>query len=198
MPEGLPVSHRSRRTRYLLAMRPDPSCLLDFDVTVSAFSKDAWVANRSDYWLGREIKGTFLQPDRLGREAIDNFAGQHGIHKFLCRGGDEHIRRAKSAASTVVGDTIEFFSDRPTAIEISPALCSKLNGIKALVSFHKHKDEDVWVFGDADNDLDMVNHYKNSVAKGNGSKTLKSSARHVIGSNNELSISKFLRHSVLR
>jgi len=173
------------------------TALLRHNVTVSAFSKDKWSANRHDYWLEREIKGTFLTPDFIGRRELIEFVQLYAIHKFLCRGKAENIKEAKNEISDIVSQGTRLFSDRLTAIEISPSNSSKLAGIIALVNHHRHKAENVWVFGDADNDLDMVRFFENSVAMANGSKALKEAARYVIGSNNEPSIATFLREKLL-
>lgn len=171
--------------------------LLKCDVTISAFTAKEWVASRSDYWLEREVRGTFLKPDRIGEQEVWDLVTNDSVHKIMCRGSEKGIAAAlkRIDSGNLIGT--RFFSDRSTAIEISPSDCTKLDALTALLAYHDHPVGNVVVFGDADNDLEMIEHFPNSVAMGNGSRRLKHEASFVIGSNNEPAIAEFLRQHVL-
>lgn len=197
-------SDKSTSSGYLISMpfnkvfvKEFVSVLLRYKISVSVFSENLWIASHEDYWLAREIKGTYLHPDRIGENEVVHLAQNHPIHKILCRGEETEINSAKQEILSVLGEGGIMYSDRPTAIEISPSNTSKLAAVLALTKHHGHKHENVWVFGDADNDLDLVKYFTNSVALGNGSEALKKAAQYVIGSNNEPSIAEFLREHLL-
>ena len=164
------------------------------DLTASLFSRDAWFANREDYWLQREIRGTGLRPDKIGQDCILELAAEAPVFKLMLRGDEATIARALDGLKVSrIEKTANLFSDRPTIIEISPKSASKYNGVANLIAASSNNIKDVVVFGDADNDLEMIKKFSNSVAMGNGSIAVKKAARFVIEDNNIPGIAKFLR-----
>lgn len=166
--------------------------LLAFDLTLSLFSADTWVASRDDYWLGREVRGTLLRPDNVGVEVLKDCARRESIHKIMCRGSESPITAALDEINRLDLPGVRVFSDRPTAIEVTPRNCNKLDALLRLLRRHNHRAENVIVFGDADNDLEMIQYFENSIAMGNGSEKLQESAKYIIGSNNDPAIAEFL------
>lgn len=164
------------------------------DITISIFTSDLWIANRRDYWLEREIVGTANEPDKITGDLLADPEVLRVAHKILLRGNSEAIESARSKISNAASGTYNSFSDRSTAMEISPGPSSKYTALRSVLVRIKVPMESVLVFGDADNDLEMIMNFHNSVAMSNGSDTLKRSARFIIGNNNEPSIAEFLRN----
>ncbi len=52
--------------------------------------------------------------------------------------------------------------------------------------------ENVYGFGDTENDLSVLSQLKNSVAMGNASQHIKSVCKHIIDNNNTLAIADFI------
>lgn len=70
----------------------------------------------------------------------------------------------------------------------------KCNTIKYLINEIKIQEQNVYVFGDSNNDFNMIKYFKNSFAMGNALKEVKDVASNVIGSNNVPSIACVLQN----
>lgn len=79
-------------------------------------------------------------------------------------------------------------------VEIEPKGFSKASGIKFLLDYFKIPEENAYVFGDSNNDLEMMSFVKNSVAMGNGSDLCKKAASYVTDSVDEDGIFKAMQH----
>jgi len=62
---------------------------------------------------------------------------------------------------------------------------SKGEALKILAQIYNFNVEEVYVFGDSQNDIDMLRISRNSFAMGNAQKDVKEVARYVIPSNDE-------------
>lgn len=163
------------------------------DLTASLFSRDAWFANREDYWLRREIRGTGLRPDEIGENCLLELIAEAPVYKLMLRGAETVVSKALDGLkASSLSKAVNLFSDRPTIIEMSPISASKYHGVVRLIHAGSSDTSDVLVFGDADNDLEMITKFSNSVAMGNGSVAVKNAARFVIEEHNTPSIANFL------
>ncbi len=163
------------------------------DLTASLFSRDLWFVNRDDYWLNREVRGTGLRPDKIGKDCLLELASGTSVYKLMFRGAESAVAQALSDLSASgLSKAVSLFSDRPTIVEICPISASKYQGVVNLIDAASSDVRDVLVFGDADNDLEMITKFSNSVAMGNGSIAVKKAARFVIEDNNAPSIANFL------
>lgn len=82
-------------------------------------------------------------------------------------------------------------------VDIYPSNISKYYGylkVKELLNLH---DDDVYFFGDSNNDYDLMSHLKNGIAMGNANEKLKSIATFIIGNNDEDSIANFIKNKIL-
>ncbi|MDD3809461.1 MAG: HAD family hydrolase [Erysipelotrichaceae bacterium] len=69
---------------------------------------------------------------------------------------------------------------------------SKANGLKHLAHTHEIRVSDIMVFGDGDNDLEMIEAAGVGVAMANGSKKVLAAANYITDSNDEEGIANFL------
>ncbi|MDE5774840.1 MAG: HAD family hydrolase, partial [Malacoplasma sp.] len=74
---------------------------------------------------------------------------------------------------------------------------SKYFGYLKLKEIINCDDNDVYFFGDSNNDYDLLSYLPNSIAMGNASKTVKDAAKYVIDNNDSNAISEFLKNNNL-
>lgn len=95
--------------------------------------------------------------------------------------------RYKSAALITSARLYEYMDPR----------VSKTHGLERLMELHGWTLDDLLVFGDADNDYDMVLNAGVGVAMGNGSEKTKSAANYITADNDHDGIAVFLEEHVL-
>ena len=74
---------------------------------------------------------------------------------------------------------------------------SKTYGLQQVLDLHNFSMENLCVFGDEDNDYDMVKNAGIQVVMGNGSKLTKSVADFIMKDNNSDGIGVFLEEYIL-
>lgn len=79
-------------------------------------------------------------------------------------------------------------------IELIPAGTSKATAIAKVQAFYGVKDEDIFAFGDGENDLEMLAAVHNSVAMGNAPQQVKDAAAFTTLSNDEDGIKVFMEN----
>lgn len=84
-------------------------------------------------------------------------------------------------------------SSVPRLLEISSVECGKWSGISHLLEILDLTPEEVITFGDARNDLDMIQGAGIGVAMGNAHPVLKEYADYITGSNDESGVAEALR-----
>ena len=78
--------------------------------------------------------------------------------------------------------------------ELGPKGCSKATGIQKLLDYFGESPENVYVFGDGNNDLDMLNFTANSICMEKGSEEARSAANFITSDVEEGGIRKALEH----
>jgi hydroxymethylpyrimidine pyrophosphatase-like HAD family hydrolase len=89
---------------------------------------------------------------------------------------------------------LTFTRSSPYATDIICKGNSKLIGIKRLGDFYHFSTDEVMVFGDSNNDIEMLGEVRYSVAMKNGTKQAKQVASYITDTNNKDGIYKGLRH----
>lgn len=77
--------------------------------------------------------------------------------------------------------------------EITAKDISKRTAVLKLIEMSYWNSEDMFVFGDGDNDSDMLAHFKHSYAPSNASKKAKESANYILGPCSKASVIKEIR-----
>ena len=80
------------------------------------------------------------------------------------------------------------------AIDLLPAGGGKQNGIREMLRFYDMKREEIMVFGDGENDIDMMEYAGISVAMGNASPQVKAAAGYITDDIDQDGIWRALRH----
>ena len=83
--------------------------------------------------------------------------------------------------------------DQGRTIQVSGLEAGKLNAIEYVRQHLGLSTEEVAVFGDDLNDLEMISHYPNSVAMGNAVEVVKAASGYVTHSNDEDGVAYALR-----
>ncbi|HEM5292850.1 TPA: Cof-type HAD-IIB family hydrolase [Streptococcus suis] len=89
---------------------------------------------------------------------------------------------------------LSFTRSSPYATDIISKGNSKLSGIVKVADRYGFELDEVMVFGDSNNDFEMLNEIQYSVAMGNGTKKVKQAASFVTDTNNRDGIYKALIH----
>lgn len=94
----------------------------------------------------------------------------------------------------VLFPNLSFTRSSPYATDIISKGNSKLSGIVKVADRYGFELDEVMVFGDSNNDFEMLNEIQYSVAMGNGTKKVKQAASFVTDTNNRDGIYKALIH----
>ncbi|WP_407855518.1 Cof-type HAD-IIB family hydrolase [Enterococcus hailinensis] len=87
-----------------------------------------------------------------------------------------------------------FQRSNPYSVDIVPKDGSKYHGIIECIKAFDIKPEEVMVFGDHYNDIEMIKHFGIGVAMGNGLAEVKELADYVTNTNEKDGISQALKH----
>ena len=133
------------------------------------------------YFFQGVYREKFYLNDQKFYEALDT--GK--IYKIMLMFGVG--KKAKVAAMEANKKIREKYKDEieaswsDEAIEISPKDCSKANGLKYYLNYHKINASDIYVVGDSGNDISMFNEfYENSFCMMRAALSVSKHANHVI------------------
>lgn len=89
-------------------------------------------------------------------------------------------------------------SSFPGNMEVNAAGCGKGKALQHLIDRLGIKNEEVMVFGDADNDIDMLEWAENSFAMANATEAAKKAAKHMTLANTENGVAHAIRKYALK
>ena len=89
-------------------------------------------------------------------------------------------------------------SSHKKIVEFSNSQCGKENALKYLLEKEKCKGENLVAFGNAENDISMIEFAKIGVATANSPKKVKQKADFICASNDEDGVAKFIEEKILR
>ena len=92
------------------------------------------------------------------------------------------------------GKATLYLTDQGAAIQIVPQNSSKRAGIEVIRQALGLAEEEIAVFGDDLNDLDMIRAYPVSIAMGNAVEAVKAEAAHITRTNDEGGVAHALKH----
>ena len=87
-----------------------------------------------------------------------------------------------------------YLQDNGKTIQLAAKNISKLSAIKEVAKYYDISDEEIAVFGDDINDIEMLSRFQNSVAMGNAIPEVKEIATYVTHNNDSDGISYALEH----
>ena len=155
--------------------------------TMRGLSKDypnlggawTWITDITNgYPLQRQIQSVEEVPKKL--------------NKINCVADPKTNQRVYSCLKKQYGEDYEIVRTCPRLIEISPKGITKGQTLKYLMKQHGIHREEVLVFGDGENDVDMFRQIKYSVAMENAEEFVKEQAYTVTKSNKEEGVALIL------
>lgn len=99
---------------------------------------------------------------------------------IICMGGQDAVNRLQAELEAMVPELV-FPNTVVNWMDVSIKGWTKVEGVKALIKTLRLSLDEVCVFGDADNDLTMLEYIPNSCAVANANDNAKSAARWHIG-----------------
>lgn len=116
------------------------------------------------------------------------------VYKILALGESQYFKTQAQALVGPLSDIAEGSLTLPFEFEFTAFGINKGNCLKEVMRLKKWRKEDLYGFGDGDNDISLLKacHYK--IAMGNGSENLKTEADFISKSNDEAGIIAALKH----
>ena len=183
----------------------DPQVVLSVHDTIRSFGANYFIFGPDHICTGREADKHHSElAYGKGIEEL-GFHFYHGpeeakrccqkpVHKFFVCSNDRSDE-VRAALQDIPG--IELTRSSPRNVEINPAGVNKARGIEELAGHFGIPLSQVMALGDEENDLPMIKAAGYGIAMGNGSETVKESARFVTDSNNEGGWAKAVRKYAL-
>lgn len=110
---------------------------------------------------------------------------------------EEHnVRKYKEIWEEKYGNEYEFTITSKHNIDINRKGISKLEAIKDVVKMENILYDDVYVFGDSQNDIKGLEYYNNTYAMDNAFDEVKKASKHVIGNNDSNDIAKIILKNI--
>ncbi len=105
------------------------------------------------------------------------------LNKINCIAAPETIRRIQEVFKESFADKYEFARTCPRLIEVAPAGITKGQTLRRYMEIEGVLPDEVLVFGDGENDIDMFRQVKYSIAMGNAEDFVKKAAFDVTDTN---------------
>lgn len=115
------------------------------------------------------------------------------INKLNCMDDPEKINEIYGALTERFSGRYEFTRTSPRLIEIAPGGITKGKTLKKFMEKEGIAPDEVMVFGDGENDVDMFHQVKYSIAMGNAADYVKEHAFDVTGTNDEDGVAAALK-----
>ena len=114
------------------------------------------------------------------------------LNKFGCLSSPEHMKKVYERLKERYGEKYEIVRTCPRLIEIAPKGITKGKTLIRCMKSENISPEEVIVFGDGENDVDMFSKVKYSIAMGNAEEYVKAHAYMTTESNQNEGIAKAL------
>jgi len=158
------------------------------DTSFNIYTKEEWYTNNTGRWTQREMNNTFVKADKidLSSDNIKGYISGKQVHKVLIRSNPKNQQQISSRLRILEVDKNANFTDtRNKLAEITPLNISKGGIISQIAGITKISTSEMMAFGDADNDIEMLETVRFGFAMQGANERLKKVAYEVIGSNNE-------------
>lgn len=114
---------------------------------------------------------------------------------IACTGGPERMERCRELIAEAVPE-VDIVSPIPDWFDVLPKGTSKAAGLDVLMDALDITPDEVVVFGDAENDLEILKHVPNSVAVANATDAVKAVARYRVGASADEGVAEALEELV--
>ena len=108
----------------------------------------------------------------------------------------ENVEKIKSVVNKYDGISVRFWQSS-NYCELYYVSINKAKAVKQIAQYYNIEPDNIYTFGDADNDYELITEFKNGVAMVNSKKQLKSAAKFVTKKdNNHNGIAHFLKNQL--
>lgn len=201
----------SKNKTTILAEEIDKKDLEIMWNTAQELKREINFNNGSKYWrvyfgkdLLSEVKdpkyfigGTSKKPIYDDKDEAFKALMNEKIIQISIKVESDKIETVKNLIHNKFSDDIHFHITSQVYFEISKNNINKSNAIQKIQKLYDISDEDVYCFGDSDNDYEMIKNCKNGIAMGNATPKIKNIAKKIIKNNNDNAIFDFLREQKL-
>lgn len=162
------------------------------------FYRDTWVTNGEPRWTAHEEHGTMVRA-AVDRGILADYRATFpaGLHKLMFRGETAPIAALRAGIRRDEAGRVHVYGNSDTIVEMLPGRTSKSEGIRRVVAATGGREENVWVFGDGYNDVNVFEAFGNSVAVANAKAELKAVARHRAEAAVDDGVARYLRGAFL-
>ena len=155
----------------------------------------------TDYLFDKEVK---IFKEGMKERLIDPFPSvfkmtdedKKNIVQVSVHLEEHNVRPMQAKWIKEYGDKYEFTITSKHNIDINAKNICKLNAIKEIVSLEDIKYENVYVFGDTQNDIKGLEYYKNTFAMENALPETKKAAKYTIGHNDTDTIAEVVLKNI--
>ena len=177
--------------------------LRQFDLMISVSQNGQSYGERKamenlDYYQLDDNTRAIVKGSRKIVENVEDFIEEHKdtVEKMtlIFRTMEE---RAKVWEDLKRFSDIQYSSSLPKNLEISPKGCNKGDGLKHLAQILGIKQQETMAFGDADNDMEMLEEAGLSVVMENGLDSVKKIADYITDTNNHDGVAKAMEKFIL-
>jgi Cof subfamily protein (haloacid dehalogenase superfamily) len=159
--------------------------LRELNVHRHVYINDELISEQDDQEIKDYSKHSFVEYKLVDDlvETIKN--SEHPTLKILGICETSKLNTVQSLAEKKFEGKINIMRSFNTYLDFMPFGVSKGEALKILSKIYNFNVEEVYVFGDSQNDIDMLKISRNSFAMGNAQKEVKEVASYVIPSNDE-------------
>lgn len=159
--------------------------LRELNVHRHVYINDELISEQDDQEIKDYSKHSFVAY-KLVDDLVDTIKNsEHPTLKILGICEQAKLNMVQSLAEKKFEGKINIMRSFSTYLDFMPFGVSKGEALKILAQIYNFNVEEVYVFGDSQNDIDMLRISRKSFAMGNAQKDVKEVARYVIPSNDE-------------
>lgn len=137
------------------------------------------------------VKGIeFVDTDLAGVPGDD-----HRFAKVILAADPAKVTAAKAAIPATITDHLTVVQSQPHILEFLPQGVNKMLGLNHLLAHFDWTAENLMAFGDADNDLEMIQGAGDGVAMGNSLDSILAVADHTTKTNDEDGVAAYLEQA---
>lgn len=155
----------------------------------------------SDYYFNEDIK---VISKTMKERIFDPFPSVYNmtdedkksIIQISVHFEEHNVRKMQEKWESIYKDQYEFTITSKHNIDINLKNVTKLSAIKKIVSLNEIVFDNVFVFGDSQNDIKGLKYYNNTFAMKNALEETKIAAKNVIGDNNSTAIAEVILKNI--
>lgn len=158
------------------------------DMSINIYTEDQWLSNNTDRWTRREMNNTLVEPDvtNIASDNIQTHLTGKYVHKVLIRSNPENTNEVAAKLKSAGQDQLANMTvTKSKLMEFTPYGVNKGKAIMQIAELTGIATDQMMAFGDADNDVEMLQTVKYGFAMEDASDRLRAAAYEMVGSNEQ-------------